>query len=598
MEILSSQNNNQSIDLSSMGGKNEIPPTYYDIGQISGTNIKLGESPIIYPEGENLAASVVIENYKPASKKTPFLEPQNITRIRDNRSQVFNGTRDPREPFNETPESPSGIIEVNVNPVDKSFEVSPKKIKETYKTTTITPYGPLRQSESTLKRENVDSMYNLKTPIISEIGADSTGKTIFTDGESFIEKCVFTGYDKSFIPVKIWKPSQQTRPLDKTLTVYPDENGKIIGRWKDGEVDVSELHDIVGQPMQVNITQPQEVVIPQIFTSKSGYYFTRRPPIKGMFLGYNDADLVPDVATFFENTQVSVDSTRVRPATGPTSYTHNRKIHFFNDRISENILHYPRPFVNWSTSKPRPKGGVLVDVDVYSMTGKEQVMYSKKNTSTGYNQGSYRTLLNSLSKVDIIEYKTVKNRYETIVKPQLKRRIEQYGPNPLQHLFYMDYYDWRKYTTTYIPEDEYMMKIIEPTRELQWSVEKPVDTVLGQNPLSEFRVFFIDNFLNSGDRGRWELSPNQDADGNFFFKDTTYILDIYFGLMEMHLKSFSWQDIMIIVDMIPEFTSPWNDPNWEKLSYREKNQKRFSELDNNLKPIWELIKKALDSVDS
>ena len=66
----------------------------------------------------------------------------------------------------------------------------------------------------------------------------------------------------------------------------------------------------------------------------------------------------------------------------------------------------------------------------------------------------------------------------------------------------------------------------------------------------------------------------------------------------MHLKSFSWQDIMSIVDMIPEFTSPWNDRNWEKLPYWEKNEKRFSELDNNLKPIWELIKKVLGGVDS
>ena len=596
-----------------------VPNPFEGLGafvKIEGTTKTL--TPVSIPQtpaGQKFAEPIfklIDPDYKSPTEKIPFMEIGNIVRMGYNGQQSYNGTRDPRELLNETIFTPPGMVEVYKKDNDV-LEIVPKVIKEPYKQSTITPYGPIRQNESTIRRENVNSMYNLKNyTLISALGTDSTGKLVFSDGESFAEKCVFTGYHKSFIPVKIWKPSQQTKPLDKNLVLQPDENGKIIGRWQDGEVDVSALHDIVDQPMEVKITQPQEVVIPQIFTSKSGYYFTRRPPIRGMFLGYNDADLVPDVATFqnvatpgtkFDpNDPNSIDPTRVRATTGATSYKHNRKIHFFNDRISENILHHPLKFANFSSSRRQSQGSKnpVIDEDKYAMTDKEQVMYSKENTSLGYKHGSHRTLLNSLSKVDIIEYKTIKNRYGTIVKPQLKRRIEQYGPNPLQHLFYMENYDWRKYTTTYIPEDEYMMKIIEPTSQLfaQWSPSRPIDTVVGQDPFSEFKVSIFDNFFNQGYRGRWEITSKQDAEGNFFFKDTTYILDIYFGLMEMHLKSFSWQDIMSIVDMIPEFTSPWNDRNWEKLPYWEKNEKRFSELDNNLKPIWELIKKVLGGVDS
>jgi hypothetical protein len=296
-----------------------------------------------------------------------------------------------------------------------------------------------------------------------------------------------------------------------------------------------------------------------------------------MFLGYNDADIVPDAATFWP-----------QPRKG--------KKHFYNDRICENELHNAIFFADWLTMKPRPEGSVAIGIKSYPMFEKEQVMYSKESkggnpfeTQYSYQNGSYRNLLNSLSKVDIIEYRNKKKRVGPTIKqvsePHLKRRIEQYGPNPLQHLYYMDYFDWRKYTTTYIPDDEYKLEII--------SMEKPIETLLGQNPLSGDKLYFFNNFLNSGERGRFDVTQ---LDDTYFFTDTTYILDIYFGLMEMHLKSFSGKDIMSIVDMIPEFRSPWNDPLWESSSQEEKNNTRFEELDNNLKPIWEMIKQVLDSL--
>lgn len=547
------KNNISDFDLQIDNTKQSFPK--YEVARISGTTDKLGEIPIIYPETEVAYRNILPSDskLKPSNEKTPYLEPSNVLRIFYQRNDLYKGVRDPREPFNDTPDSPSGLVQLNVNVLTNEVEVTPKTIIEPFLTATLTPYGPIRESESTLRRKNVDSMYGLTNTIVSEIGADSNGKIIFSDGNSFLERCIFTGYDKSFMPIKSWKPRQQTKPVNKQFTIE-SKDGKIVGRWDNGEVVLKMGTGSISFP----VASPPETEIPHVFLSKSGYYFTRRPPIKSMFLGYNDADITPDSATFWETPR-------------------NGKKHFYNDRICENELNVQMSTVlsTFPTLVTKPKDYPLLD--------KEQVLYSKENKSLNYPQGSYRSLLNNLSKIDIVDLKRMKNGVET---PVLRRRVEQYGPNPLQHLYYMDFFDWRKYTTTYIQEDENTIDI--------FAFKKPVDYLTGKYPISENRLPFIDNIFNSGNRGRFQISQVGDT---YFFTDTTPILDIYFGLMEMHLKSFSWEDIFSIVDSIPDMRSQWNDPSWQNLSYEEKSKIRFSEIDQQLQPVWEIIKQALDNTN-
>lgn len=540
------------------GTPNEIYPKY-EVAKISGTNDKLGEIPILYPETKEMYDRFLSDNRAEVpTESTPYLTESNILRILRQRDDIYVGLKDPREPLNDTPDSPSGMVQVNVNTITNEHEINPKVIKEPFPTSTVSPYGPIRESESTSRRKNVYSMYNINSPIISELGSDSRGIIQFSEGNSFIERCIFTGYYKSFVSVKSWKPRQQTKVVNKPFVVE-NENGIIVGTWADGGITLTSDD----KKFSFKLASPPEVDIPHTFISKSGYFFTKRPPIKSMFLGYNDADIVPDSATFWQTPR-------------------NGKYNFYNDRICENELNNVIKTTLVSGFVGAEYRAIMEDKE-YSMMGKEQVMYSRENDNQNLPQGSYRNLLNSLSKVDIVDVKTIR---PGVTGPVLRRRIEQYGPNPLQHLYYMDFFDWRKYTTTYIASDEPTVDIL--------SFKKPIDYLIGKFPLNENRVSFFNNLFNSGLRGRFDVTNVGDA---YFFTDTTRILDIYFGLMEMHLKSFSWKDIMRIVDTIPDFRSIWNDPSWEKLSYQEKSIIRFSEIDQQLEPIWQLIKQALDSLN-
>jgi hypothetical protein len=275
------------------------------------------------------------------------------------------------------------------------------------------------------------------------------------------------------------------------------------------------------------------------------------------------------------------------------------------------------------------------------------------NIPSSYAEGSYRRLLFSLNKHDEIEInfytsldssisKNVNDnkikKVSNVTKPTIVRRSEQYGPNPLQHLFYMDFFDWRKYTTTYLLK-RYNPTYIKPYALDEWSrdqrdlnrfgqsysdrtifsrksysewntigeadrvkdqeLQNEIDTIhlgnrltylLGRTTNSVSISSFLQNdCLDSSIR--WKKSGDDP-----YFVDNTYILDIYFGLMEMHLRGFSWKTIMSIVDMIPQFHGDYFDTtyvNWKNLSKKEKDKIRFQQLEIGLKPIWDLIEKIL-----
>jgi hypothetical protein len=490
--------------------------------------------------------------------------------------KLNNGTKDQRQLLNDTLYTPNGLIDTYVNAYTYEYTFLPKTIKETYKTATIDVFGPKRSNHSDIIRDNILSMYSINTSILSEIGIDSNGNAVYSDGESFMEKCIFTGYYKSFIPNTTWKPIQQSKPINKKIILNVGKKG-LDAKNIFGNVKIKSKKSDNNITLNLKFAPP--TYSPITLISKSGYYFSKNLPIKGMFLGYNDGDLKPETQTFWE-----------KPRDG--------KKYFYNDRICENELEWIRSRNTEILSK-NPL--TTSDIQEYNkrpyspvksnfMGGEESVLYSTKtevkskidqNKFELKKNGSYRKLIEFLAKNDFVDIKKMKNGIET---PVLRRRIEQYGPNPLQHLWYMDFYDWRKYTTIYIPKNESKLEI--------FGFEKPNELVI-EDGFSDHRSLIFNNFFGTNARGRFDVN---EIDGQYFYTDTTYILDIYFALMELHLKSFSWGDIFKFVDSIPNFSSDWNDKTWSSLSKNEKNKKRFNELDIGLEPVWNNLKSVIDKL--
>lgn len=549
MEVLDTNDNN----LSGLGEIFDSPnKTYpdvaiprFDIGKIYGTGINLGDAYKIYPEQSSKYVYTVNNNNKireitGSDIPTPFLTPASVQRMKYHENGVYLSTKDPRQPFNDTPESPNGFFDVYVNTNTQEFQILPKILKEPFKTATSSPYGPIRTNESDMRRLDAYTMYSLKNAILSLIGADSTGRPVFSDGNTFVEKCINMGYYKSTIPPKIWKPVQQKTALNKQIKLN-SENGQFTIITKTGEKIIESV--LPDKSLPLNVVDVSDEYATITFLSKSGYYFTNRPPIKGMFLGFIDAN----------------DAEKYRPLSNVyRDIPLSGKTYFYNDRMCENEL-----------SSTSFRSVVLVKNKPTFLNGREENLF-------GDRRNGYRKMLSTLEKVDTVQIKII----DGISSPTLKRKAEQYGPNPIQHIFYMDYYDWRKYTTVYIPEDEHKLKIK--------NLIIPQDSLYKES-FSDKCTFPLNNFGNM--RGRFDVNAGED--GVFYLTDTTYILDIYFGLMEMHIKSFSWDDIFRIIDLIPDFRGEWNDNQWNALPSEQKTKIRLTELNEKLSPIWELLRDIL-----
>lgn len=532
----------QEKTLNVTGSKFILPKV--DIGRVTNTGVEIGKSPKIYPQ-ETIPYSIAQPNpdilrdsLKNGVTTSPFLEHGNINRILYQMYSLFGGDRDPREPFNDTPYSPIGMTEVYSNLLTNEFEIFPKIIKEPYKCAVDSPFGPIRASLSEIYRNDVRYMYSLQYPTLTEIGIDSTGKAMFTDGGSYIEKCINMGYYKSAIPFKLWKPSQQKNRINQPIKLK-SEDGSFTLLTKNGAKQIKSITN--DNSITLNLVQSPEVFENIVLISKSGYYMSKRPPLKGLFLGYNeDENNRPPIASFKDKSR---DGTN----------------YFYNDRLCENELTATATRIG---NQPKLKK--------IFMEGVEQDLYAPSK--------SYRKMLGKLSKTDSVDIKTLKSG---ISSPVLRRKSEQYGPNPLQHLYYMDYFDWRKYSTIYIPNNEMKLNI--------GNLSIPQDCI-SMNFFEE-NVFPLDGFLKDTS-GRFSIKVDSDT---IYCQDTTHILDIYYGLMEMHLKSYSWNDIFKIIDIIPEFSGAWNDSGWQSLSFSEKNAKRISELNANLPSIWKIIQDVLDN---
>lgn len=590
-------------------------------------------------------------------KKTfPGVDLPSAARVMFDANEQYIGYKDSREMPNSTYNNPTGIIYTSMNIKTGNIDVYPAEIKETIKTTKKSPIGPNRSLENSNRRRNVGEMYGIPRDIMSSfLGYDSNGKPKYSEGQSYIEKCIFTGYDRSFI-----EPSA-------VLNVFEKE-------WENPE-------STTDYTATINMKQ-QIFADDTIWISKSGLYYTRSLPVKNIFLGYNDNDVIPtkNPLTWMESKDINIGGNSTKPLKARDYYTdqiglfelqNHKKINIEGSE-AEKSIQYDRNLVKefpinepiyWSDKEiKRLKSLNIFDQNIIdNLTAKSYVKNSKNGSL-----GSYRKLLYSLSKVDILEYvseigsdtfnpiqgKGVSSEIN-LIYPKLKRRSEQYGPNPMQHLFFMDFYDWRKYETNYTlkqPSGPYfdLSRVfdLKPSSYkrlkelgLKWtkdinrlsfadrarfvseqqagltpSIEKMYyDTNFGEFQLPNDKLMGLTNvYIYSNGRisnglsrhpylsesavllsDRFRLSSPEVPN---VYVDNTYILDVYFGLMELHLKSFSWKTIMTIIDMIPQFYGDYLDNskvNWKSQSKYEKSRIRMKQLDESLKPVWDVITKLL-----
>lgn len=555
---------------------------------------------------------------KRIQKTFPGADVPSFARVMFDTDEQLLGYKDPREMQNCTYENPPGHIYLSKNISTGNIDIYPAEIKETMETVKKSPIGPKRSMENSNRRRNIGTMYGVPYEVMSSfLGHDSNGVPRYSEGNSYIEKCIFMGYDRSFI-----EPSSVLNVMMKESA--PD--------WAPNA--------LAGIVLNQKVFKDDTIWI-----SKSGLYYTRSLPVDSIFLGYNDGNVIPtkNPLTWASSKEINIGGNATKPYKVRSFYSdkigsfelRNHKILNVEGSPVADIINDKNSIKSFSineslywSDKEVNRIKALNIFDQNSLNNCTAKSYIRNSRDT--NEGSYRRLLNSLNKADLLEYvhemgdvsvspiqAERKSSKVDMIYPRLKRRSEQYGPNPMQHLFYMDFYDWRKYETNYmlkVPSGPFfdltgVADSLAQSNGLKTiydragdSFQLPNDRLLGltnvyvysngrisnglsRHPnLSDSAVLLSDRFTR----------PNPEFPNVYL--DNTYILDVYFGLMELHLKSFSWGTIFAIIDMIPQFYGEYLDNSivdWKSKSQTEKSRIRLKQLDESLKPVWDIISKLL-----
>ena len=473
------------------------------------------------------------------NKNIPFYTPGTQQRIEHQNKSQYKSIKDAREILNDNAIMPAGIFFAQPNAKTGMIETFPAVIQESQPQVLPKPIGPIRTTENTLKREQVSDMYNIDRDGMSNyLGSDSLGNRMYSDGNSYLERLIFTGYDRSFLQPKVpyYEVSHSKDPYGNTL-----------------------------QDLIVKNRTDKTMLI-----SKSGYYYTSTAPIKSLFLGYNDDNILPSGIPMFWTS----------PREYGDSGTSNR--YFYNDEISSKELKFFKRKSSYKDYKyANLINGDYLDESIFWSKNIYSKFFDEKDNIVDYNtlknlvtknglhavpvvppgtnipfkvtseatydtnpygEGTYREMIFNLAKHDLVEL-TVYNSLDVsptissanmtnkpIVKPTIVRRSEQYGPNPLQHLYYMDFFDWRKYTTTYIlkrspgPQFKYTFNPELPLASLPpifiTGAEPNFVTILGFPIVSETTGFYYLQDINSGQLYGIEKTQYNSMGGNQLRKQT------------------------------------------------------------------------------
>lgn len=493
------------------------------------------------PRWDNLKIVGVPENKKyenalPPPDTIPSYTSGVQNRVLYQTKGTLDGWRDPRELVNDNMEVPPGNIHGFFNSKTNAFLVKPAILIETIFSSIKQKVGSVRASLSDNYRRNALKMYTLYTgsyivdtykytqnkdaassliyspykyttnkklfesnQIMYSVGNDQLGNQKLTDSNSFRERCIFTGYNKTFLN----EFSIDTSGMETGTETEKKFWANTLESTKKQQLNGIEEKNI-SQYITIKESGKPDQIKPRVFAvtykSKSGKYFMSGKSPDSIFLGYCES-----YALHTESGKEDPRfSTNLAPSTG---YKQINSKEFSSDRL-----------------------------------------YAPNNLRTGiYNDpGQFRELLTKNTfKNDIIlknaEIKTDPTYIQkNISTPILARRSELYGPNPFQHILYSDFIGWKRFQTNYSVPNAYAYSYGGLGR-------KCADTANKYG----FRIVPIDarfeypTFVESSDRS-----------GVFWIEivDKTRIIDVYFGLMEMHIKGYSWVEIFEVMDKLPKTT--------------------------------------------
>jgi hypothetical protein len=234
----------------------------------------------------------------------------------------------------------------------------------------------------------------------------------------------------------------------------------------------------------------------------------------------------------------------------------------------------------------------------------EQILLGFSDPSY-YGKKSRRSIIENLSKVDSIDkvfvskegssytYFDVKPMSTVFEIPDIGRRMKKYGRNPLLDVFYLNVVGNARPDNRYSQERRFSHTNRLPfrkspnTSDNQWGTLKygqfpsmfpqhwnnvntssprneltlTVHNASSKAPVSQRESTYGDSFWQNRVantilplKDRWDLTIDYDnnnvSEPIAVLIDKTPILDLYFALMEMHIKGVSWKEILTYVDSI------------------------------------------------
>jgi hypothetical protein len=466
----------------------------------------------------------------------------------------LDGWKDPREAVNDNLESPLGEIYGSFNSKTDEYVIKPAVLRQPIIQSIQEKVGAIRGSLADTYRRNCFRMYNCSSgsykittdkignykytkpkPIFHEgqilflIGNDELGNSHFSDSDSFRERCIFTGYNKSFenrIDVSLPEiDNEKTTNIEKEF--WSNITNAIKTETWDGKKTPYVSNTIKDKDGKTSYRR-----FAVTYISKSGRYFTSSPPVNTLFLGYYEEDA-------FYSTSTTLKKPRIGLTKDP------------NDAKTGYRLFAP----NYSVKERRYKNdGTFRDIMINNVYKNDVIL---KNVSSINENSSFLK--------------------QNISIPKLAPRRELYGPNPFQHILYADYLVWERYLTNY---------------NFNWIKAGGFDL---NNECSNYFRQYGWRVVPITDRYEKPVFVSSEDYPNFYWieiKDKTRILDVYFGLMEMHIKGYPWSVIFEVMDKLPDGYKQKRDEldelksNCNNPIYFKKMKDQYQIITNKFEEIW------------
>jgi len=456
---------------------------------VAGDFFKVSGSPIPYP-----------------SVMQSFTSGQYL-RMRYLREEINRGVIDPRDLPGEDIDTPSGFTHAYLNADADILTIKPAILKEPLLTSAPSEIGPIRKSRARIMRRNVIDMYDLYNGVYKEnsgielyknrllihgIGSDSNGYNQVSDSESFREKCVFTGYGNSF-DFGFHTTMAKMRKLPET-----DPLKKIY----------SSLYTILSDNGYADsaITSNQQA-IPIIYRSKTNKYYYTNTPCKTIFAGY------------MESVPMDIGDKLIRF----DNLFYDKLSHLPKNDILDTFEHIQLP---------------VFPTDKYKRPVFYHTVIGNKTQTQEFVANIYDILSQYVYKDDFILSNTKSKLSPQFSYPSIMRRTELFVPNPIDNLLWADMIMWTPNIVKY--DVVQSIKLLNGFSSYITGKKSKFVSLIERN---QGRIVPFDL--------RFEPPQLQYSDDYGYFisiTDKTYMTDVYFALMEMHLKGYPWSIILSTIN--------------------------------------------------